>query len=398
MTAYLHDSAMAMLQWEYKVLKAVEGTDEIYDNTLDFAIKNDFKPVHSLVDASCIIKENKKYLYNSFSDVSEYVFSYSNENEMINSLATIMIDYENYRNGYIDILQTKFESVHNYMKYSEEIRINYIRERHHKKAAQNIACLEKRIKSVIGNGAAKQFIEALSNVCMSHGEDLAFVQKLDNDKIDWLGEKCNIQFVAMMIRLGDIIHFDSQRAPMSLFAEKTIDNPISRLHWKAKSQELEYMFMNNSQVQIVISFSAFCTSPELYYFVHDYIDWIDYEIENYYTLLRNWKLSGSSNDRYELKLAEKVDRDNIRYDDRIFIPNRELRFVLNQSKILELLMGVQLYKDPLLCLREVYQNSLDSTKCMIAYNNSNHLSEELSITFGLGVEEVNGVTRKYILP
>lgn len=34
LSAYLHDSAMALPQWEYNVLKAVEGTEEIYDNTL----------------------------------------------------------------------------------------------------------------------------------------------------------------------------------------------------------------------------------------------------------------------------------------------------------------------------------------------------------------------------
>lgn len=145
MSAYLHDSAMAMPEWEFKLLKAVEGTDEVYNNTLSFTLKNDFKPVHSLMAATSIIKDNKKTLYNSFDEVSKYVFSYPNENEMINFLAELMIDYENYRNGYVDSLQTKLGDVHEYLKFSEEIRINYIRERHHKKAAQNVACLEKNL-------------------------------------------------------------------------------------------------------------------------------------------------------------------------------------------------------------------------------------------------------------
>ena len=36
MSAYLHDSAMAMPKWEYDLLKAVEGTEDYYDNTLEF--------------------------------------------------------------------------------------------------------------------------------------------------------------------------------------------------------------------------------------------------------------------------------------------------------------------------------------------------------------------------
>ena len=43
LSAYLHDSAMALPAWEYDILKAVEGTDELFDNTLEFRICNDFK-------------------------------------------------------------------------------------------------------------------------------------------------------------------------------------------------------------------------------------------------------------------------------------------------------------------------------------------------------------------
>lgn len=254
----------------------------------------------------------------------------------------------------------------------------------------------KKLIPALGNGDARQLIKALSDVCMSHGEDLSFIQKLNKESTDWLNEKSNLQFVSMMIRLGDIIHFDSSRAPMSLYAEKMICNPISELHWTAKNQDLKYMFEADDQGKTVIAFSAFCTSPELYYFIHEYVDCIDCELENFFTLSRNWKSKENDNDRYQIYLSEKVNRNNIDYDDKLFTPNRELHFVLNQSKILELLMGVQLYKDPLLCLREVYQNALDATKCMIAYNNTRSISEKVSVTFGLGMEEVNGKQRKYI--
>jgi len=220
--AYLHDSAMALPDWEFKLLKAVEGTDEVFDNTLAFTIKNDFKPVHSLMSAVEIIKENKKALYNSFDEISEYVFSYPNENEMITSLARLMIDYETYRNGYVDTLKSKLNSTCEYLRYSEELRINYIRENHHKQATKNVACLEEKIKPAIGNGDARQFINILADVCKSHGEDLSFVQNLNKEALDWLDEKNNVQFVAMMIRLGYIIHFNSERAPVSLYVEKMI--------------------------------------------------------------------------------------------------------------------------------------------------------------------------------
>ena len=40
LSAYLHDSGMALPKWEYDALCAVEGCDEYYDSTLKFVIKN----------------------------------------------------------------------------------------------------------------------------------------------------------------------------------------------------------------------------------------------------------------------------------------------------------------------------------------------------------------------
>ena len=38
LAAFLHDSAMALPSWEYELLKAIEGTDEIFDNTLSYQL------------------------------------------------------------------------------------------------------------------------------------------------------------------------------------------------------------------------------------------------------------------------------------------------------------------------------------------------------------------------
>ena len=57
-------------------------------------------------------------------------------------------------------------------------------------------------------------------------------------------------------------------------------------------------------------------------------------------------------------------------------------------------MGVQLYKDEYLCIRELYQNSLDATKCIIAVNKQNGVQENLSIEFGIGEEVVEMPVKK----
>ena len=395
LSAYLHDSAMALPNWEYELLKAVEGTEDLFDNTLAFRISNDFKKEHSYSEALRIISENKDKLF-SFDTAKDFVFAKSNENELIVSLTQLMRDYEKFRNGYSAELAANKNSVVEYMNISKLIRSEFIRTTHHKRVVDNIKTLKKKIDNTMGGFAADHFVQDLADVCRCHGEPITAVFNLPTEREDLLGEKSNIQFIAILLRLGDVIHFSSDRAPLSLFSEKRITDETSLLHWKAKFQDLKFRFevLNGT---VSIKYSAFCSNPEVYYFIQDYLDWVDNELDNFFVLKQRWEqLKLEKLGSYALPISNRVDRSQLNYDKDVFIPQRNMHFVLNQSKILELLMGIQLYKDEYLCLRELYQNSLDATKCIIAINKQNGVHEDLTIEFGIGEEPVEGVNRKYL--
>lgn len=395
MSAYLHDSAMAMPKWEYDLLKAVEGTEDYYDNTLMFRVCNDYKPVHKFSEALNIIRDNKEKLFD-YQTARNYVCVRETEEEIITSLAELMCSYEEFRNGYIDDLDKSKVSVPAYINMSKMIRSEFIRKTHHIRAVDNIMALKKKISSAIGEVYSNNFVEDLADICRCHGENLYSIFELHVQRKDWRDEVSNIQFIAILLRLGDVIHFDSGRAPLSLFAEKQITDEISFKHWNAKFQELAFEFCDDNK-NVIVKFVAYCKEPEIYYFIQDYLDWIDNEIDNYYVLKNKWETRKITNfDKYNLSLGERVDRSEIKYDRDIFIPNKDMKFVLNQSKILELLMGVQLYKDKFLCIREIYQNALDASKCMYAYNKKNGKSEKLSIEYGVGTEMIQGREQKYI--
>ena len=72
--------------------------------------------------------------------------------------------------------------------------------------------------------------------------------------------------------------------------------------------------------------------------------WIDNEIDNYYVLKNRWEMNQSSENGQYCFNIEKVDRTDIGYDKDQFVPDNDMKFVLNQSKILELLMAIQLYE------------------------------------------------------
>ena len=341
MSAYLHDSAMAMPKWEYDLLKAVEGTEDYYDNTLMFRVCNDYKPVHKFSEALNIIRDNKEKLFD-YQTARNYVCVRETEEEIITSLAELMCSYEEFRNGYIDDLDKSKVSVPAYINMSKMIRSEFIRKTHHIRAVDNIMALKKKISSAIGEVYSNNFVEDLADICRCHGENLDSIFELHVQRKDWRGEVSNIQFIAILLRLGDVIHFDSGRAPLSLFAEKQITDEISFKHWNAKFQELAFEFCDNNK-NVIVKYMAYCKEPEIYYFIQDYLDWIDNEIDNYYVLKNKWETRKITNfDKYNLSLGERVDRSEIKYDRDIFIPNKDMKFVLNQSKILELLMGVQL--------------------------------------------------------
>ena len=108
----------------------------------------------------------------------------------------------------------------------------------------------------------------------------------------------------------------------------------------------------------------------MYYFIQDYLDWVDNELENFFILKQRWEQRKLEKlESYALPISNRVDRSQLNYDKDVFIPQRNMHFVLNQSKILELLMGIQLYKDEYLCLRELYQNSLDGAFCLLVIRN-----------------------------
>lgn len=395
-SCFFHDAAMALPKWEYDLLKAFEGCEEHYNRDVKPCIKNDFKPVQSLFEIKTIINENKSSIYEEFSKVEKYIFAPENEAELQLDLAKRIQSYEEFRNGFSDKLQHKKSNEHDYLNYSNLIRCDFIRETHSKRIVDLIGYMRKRFSVVLKNSIADKYLNTLAEVCKAHGDQAIDVRKLAFEfEIDTLG-KANIQFVAIMLRLGDIIHFSSDRAPISLFAEKKITDPVSYKHWKSKFEETRYELCN-ADSKTSIKFKAYCSSPDTYFFLQDYLDYIDDEIALYYTFLQQLEYNNfHCRENYDIKIAATTDRTGIEADKSKFTPENDVKFTLNQSKILDLLTGAQLYKDEYLCLRELYQNSLDACKCMKAIDKTRNISGKYQISFGLSTGS-NGQTYIYCL-
>ena len=367
LSAYLHDCGMALSDCEMRVLELTEGTD--YKYVEEDSIKNDGKTVMDLSAAVDFIYKHKTIIYKDYyrGDVHKLLFAPNDEEDWVIYLAKMLRNYQEHRNGcYKMILNSR-----NFYKTNIEIRNEFIRKTHHTRISQYIKNFSvSRFSSFPITGMEKQIANDLADICQAHGENAKFIKNLSIKTSYESNIPVNIQFIAMLLRLGDLIHFSFDRAALRKF-----ESSYSFLQWAIKSEGVNYSISEG-----LISFNACCSEPSYYYSLHQYLDWIDFELTLFHELRPAWSES------YQIGLTKMIVRENIRYDKKRFIPAPGIKFRMNQQRILDLLMGVKLYKDEFACIRELYQNALDACRIQIAIDSYYKRTSRGTIEFGIGYE------------
>lgn len=375
-SAYLHDCGMAPAEWELKLMRLTEGTE--FYSECDNSIRNDGKTPFSYSVAKNFIENNKHLVYVQYEgDVKEWLFSENDENALIESLAKLLMDYQSFRNGFAAELKA-CNTLSAFNELNNGIRTDFIRRRHPLCSARYVLNASPFIKTIIGQSWSDKMAKDLAIICQAHGEELAFVkEKLEANASYCPNGNANLQFIAMMLRMGDICHYSFDRAPLIIRNAKLFQSEYSYREWAVKNASVNYEIKNN-----IVKYYAYCDTPEKYYKLQGYLDWIDAEINNFCNIQRLWDT------KYQLSIND-VDRTGVNYDSTKFKPVRGRQFTLQQNKIIKLLMGVGLYKDPYASLRELYQNAMDACKCMRHKEQAFGRSYHGKIEFGLENDESN---------
>ena len=373
-SAYLHDWGMALTGYEEKVLEIAE------QESLPVAEK-------SVEACNNIINENDSSIFGrQIQDALDNKILPHKKEDLIEHLSNLYQKYQDYRNGYSEKYKNANDDGEREI-INKDIRQDFIRETHHKRSAEYVINWGKCIQKDDINLSSIMY--DVAHVVQSHGELDKFVKDLskvtDNETIDDVegSDEANLQFASTMLRLGDIVHFTFDRAPVSLRKEILFNSSYSRDQWLIKNGVSNKIVKGENQT--TISFKAKCELPRSYCYLKKYIGYINLEIDLFNKLQSNWA------ERYQISLVPVVDHvDSL---DNAFDTKPDLKFSLNQNKIIELLMGVQLYKDPYTCLRELYQNSLDACRCAISRRKSQG-EEPPKCTIEFGVKKDEG--GKYI--
>ena len=223
----------------------------------------------------------------------------------------------------------------------------YVRLHHHERVGEHLTSNvwnEKFDKDMhlLKNGIK---ISNLLTLCKSHGEDL---EKLD---VPTNIKKYDLRLCAVLLRLADILDFDSSRAPQSLFEHMGLDAPED---FEQEISQLEWIKNSSGSFEIIdgeLTYTARYSDPNIEHKVNEYLKWVKQEIEacrKYISIYDgNWN---------NLRLPFKITSDI----DRIGYEGGDFQITMDQERIINLLAGEHLYSDPCVFVRELLQNSIDA--------------------------------------
>ncbi|TCO52904.1 HD domain-containing protein [Actinocrispum wychmicini] len=201
--------------------------------------------------------------------------------------------------------------------------------------------------------------EALGQVCRSHNLDTGVLKQDELFRTDFLAS-CDLRMCAILLRLADILDFDRSRSPKSVFTHLRLDSSdsdrmrASRLAWTKHLASDGFLFPTSRPGDYQVTFIAAPDDPAVEHDIREFLDVIDREFKECAAVRRScselWR---------DLPLPELVNRSQIqargyRYGN--------YRFELAREQVLRLFMGDNLYESSYAFIRELVQNSIDTSR------------------------------------
>lgn len=235
-------------------------------------------------------------------------------------------------------------------KLTDEMKRNYFRSIHHERIREllNLVewpdCLWGKVDQ-----------DDLVKVCQSHGNSPSTLSDLENTST------VDLRFCAILLRLADILDFDTTRAPKTLYQYCGFDNAagceakISQHEWDKHrtSQGFEFDHVEERCVPYDLPYHATSTSMQIEQAVHNYLDWVDDELNQCGNLLRRYTGKWQN-----FILPGKIKR-TIKANGYV---SGQYHLTMEQDKVMELLVGEELYSDPSAFVRELLQNAIDAVR------------------------------------
>ncbi|WP_061320098.1 HD domain-containing protein [Clostridium botulinum] len=195
----------------------------------------------------------------------------------------------------------------------------------------------------------------VGKLCKSHNEDIGNINEFNGFRVDEniATYKVNMKFLAVILRLADILDFDRDRTPDSIYKTIHFSNNVSLIEWEKHRAVCGWEISKDA-----IRFTMKCEHPIYHRAALQFMDWIDEELIKSHNLIKNFP---AYVDQYKLYIPTSVDRSRIEAKNNCYIYH-DLEFSLSRDEIVKLLMTEDLYESSSICVRELLQNSLDALR------------------------------------
>lgn len=256
----------------------------------------------------------------------------------------------------------------------EEVITEFIR-RYHIKRSLNFIDKAKLSPNIYGLNFeidGIDFSRYLKNIIYRHGVD--HNELYDDEKYPkkiLIGEEyVNIKYLCVLLRLADVLDFDRTRTPKFMYEHTGIKNEISLGEWKKHLSVEGHRIEKNT-----IEFRARCNDAATERCVRNFLDYIECERSNDIVLLEK------CNSDKQLELTNPIIRV-VKSNGLYIFSDVEIYF--DYKKVLNILMGTNIYSSPEIFLRELLQNAYDTcnTRKAIEIKNNKFVEPpEIKITY-----------------
>lgn len=274
---------------------------------------------------------------------------------------------EQERNGIDEDLKEAIEAIYNLreskMDYYDSLKIYryvnlinqcYFRRKHSNISEQYLISLGGNLKiDLTCNGRINaDLFYLLGEICGLHTANENEILRLDYETNGFSTDYAHPRFVAVLLRLGDLLDIDNGRFnPFTALVAG--DPPEQTKPHIEKHQSTRHLLITPEKIE----FRSNCSSDEAYREIRNTIKWLEKEIE---FLTLNWsKIVPKNLGGY----APKFDKKELLLKG---IPDIEgttdLKLQISQEKAFDIIEGYNIYDDKFVFIREVIQNALDATK------------------------------------
>lgn len=255
-------------------------------------------------------------------------------------------------------------------EWTEDMQQNYLRSLHSERVAEVLQNKSWRELMYDQRPIEVVPLDCIILVCEAHGYNPS--DMMNNQEFGHMqADDVSPLFCAILLRLADLLDFDDTRAPQVLYSYVEC-NVNSCEEWKKHQASAGFVYPESPSTED-LPYKARCKSPGVEHAVRTFLDWVDVELGNSIRLQKYCEKDWQQ----KFPFPRAVSRKEIQSEGYM---SGDFCITMDQTKILDLLTGENLYDNRDVFVRELLQNAIDAT-LLRAKMDSDFVPEKSRIDF-----------------